>query len=292
MDKDMKMPTELVEAMDRVTAKENMELSSLLDHIMNLKSQKDEHVAAKIYASKELHAVAAEKDTTRQIADNERNQHMAETDELHEALVNHTLVRDVLQKAAFNIQMQDTVNRSLRTMEVENRVDQFPEKGALLSHCSRNLDTCKSLVSAVEEKEEIEREILELRMNYLDLLKKIKEKWEAVFDITVPTQNDSEAVEQFQNKLKERESKLQILVSMLQGLISTSGFMWGAENYYIQVLLLCDIASTHGDSVELNATIAEINKYHGLKEGHVEKKPKKQIYFTSTPTHSKQKKSI
>lgn len=48
----------------------------------------------------------------------------------------------------------------------------------------------------MQEKEDLEKEILEHRMNYIQLLKKIKDKWEAIEDSTVSAPNDSEAVEQ------------------------------------------------------------------------------------------------
>lgn len=41
-----------------------------------------------------------------------------------------------------------------------------------------------------------------------------------------------------QNKTKERDGKIQILLVIIQGLISACGFQWGAFEYFVQVIVL------------------------------------------------------
>nr|XP_045603182.1 uncharacterized protein LOC123761296 [Procambarus clarkii]XP_045603183.1 uncharacterized protein LOC123761296 [Procambarus clarkii] len=291
MNDGMEIPKELQDALHRVVAMEKMELSPLLDYIMKLKNHEVEVRAAKIYATKEILAAESGQDTMAAPSIEEKNQLTAEIDDLHSALVTHKLVGDTLQEAVFKIQMQEAVNKSLRTIDTENLLDDFPEKGVLLSHCSQNLDTCKTLQAVVQEKEELDREILDIDLKYKQLLKDIKKKWSTYIDGMAPVETESEQLTELRRKAREREAKLRILSTMLQGLISTSGLQWGSDDYLVEVLHLCDIANKHCDHAEETAVINSISELREQRESGTSQKGKSiQKYFTSTP--SQRKKSV
>ncbi|KAG7166475.1 uncharacterized protein LOC121869318 isoform X2 [Homarus americanus] len=284
MNDDAEMPQEMEEAMDRIVAMEKMELSSLLDHLMMLKNQESILRKIEIYESKELHTAETDQDEGRF----NKNQLVDEIDELHHALVTHKLVRDAMQNTVFNVQKQEVVSNSLRKVETEDTVDHFPEKGALLFHYSNNLDTCKILKDVVQEKEELDKEILELRLKYNQCLDDIKNKWKACDSNMVPVSDESEEVAKFRTTVKEREDKLRIIVSILQGIISTSGLNWGAEDYYVKVLLLCDLAVTHGDKAEQDSVIKDLERLRNLKIREGKRKGRDiKSYFTSSPRPKK-----
>ncbi|KAG0728841.1 hypothetical protein GWK47_031645 [Chionoecetes opilio] len=104
----------------------------------------------------------------------------------------------------------------------------------LLAHCGSNRHTCKELANVVEQKMNIDKEIFQLRIKYSSILKEIKQKWEALQDKVMHVQKESQELVQMQIKSKERDNKLQLLVTMIQGLISTCGFQWAACEYFVQ----------------------------------------------------------
>lgn len=66
----------------------------------------------------------------------------------------------------------------------------------MLAHYSSNLNTSKDIAKIMDENDKLEKEILEQRLKYRQLLKGIKEKWEtldenkSIADADVPSHYD------------------------------------------------------------------------------------------------------
>lgn len=283
MNDKMELPVELKEALNRVMSKKKMELSPLLDCFDKLKIQEDTINGAEIYANKEILSAQSDHDSS-PISVSELNELMGEIEELQHALINHRLVRDTMQESAFKIQIQEAVHNSIQSMDTGNFVDLFPEKGFLLSHYSNNLNTSKELLSVIQEKEELDREIFDQRLKYRKLLQDIREKWLAVEHNMVQVSEESESVTVLRQKAKERDEKLLILASMLRNLITCSGLNWGSDDYFVQVLLLCDMAFRKSGKVEEDAEIKRLSELSVGREMETDKTSKSiKKYFTSTP---------
>ncbi|XP_063597987.1 uncharacterized protein LOC134774591 [Penaeus indicus] len=289
-DFDDDVPTEFEDALYRITARERMGLMAILTDIEELKTQMIKVRADSIYAEKEIEAVHNDANTKEQLLSGkeERTRVTVETDELHSALVNHRIVRDLYQKSVFNTQIQQAVHASVKKMDTDELVENFPEKGQMLAHYSSNLNTSKDIAKIMDENDQLEKEILEQRLKYRQLLKGIKEKWETLDekkfkdDANVPSQYD-----ELQRKVQERTSKMNILVHMIQGLISSSGFQWGSEDFYVQVMMLCDIALRFGDYSEAQKVLAEVVALKEVKKKQQASKKKITSYLTSTPASKK-----
>ncbi|XP_037801333.1 LOW QUALITY PROTEIN: uncharacterized protein LOC119596236, partial [Penaeus monodon] len=289
-DSDDDVPTEFEEALYRITAREMMGLTAILADIEELKGQMIKVRADSIYAEKEIQAVHNDANTKEQLltGKEERTRVTVETDELHSALVNHRIVRDLYQKSVFNTQIQQAVHASVKKIDTDELVENFPEKGQMLAHYSSNLNTSKDIAKIMDENDKLEEEILEQRLKYRQLLKGIKEKWETLdenkskADADVPSHYD-----ELQKKVQERTSKMNILVHMIQGLISISGFQWGSEDFYVQVMMLCDIALRFGDYSEAQKVLAEVVTLKEEKKKQEARKKKITSYFTSTPAAKK-----
>nr|XP_053636119.1 uncharacterized protein LOC128691324 [Cherax quadricarinatus] len=244
MNDKMELPVELKEALNRVMSKKKMELSPLLDCFDKLKIQEDTINGAEIYANKEILSAQSDHDSS-PISVSELNELMGEIEELQHALINHRLVRDTMQESAFKIQIQEAVHNSIQSMDTGNFVDLFPEKGFLLSHYSNNLNTSKELLSVIQEKEELDREIFDQRLKYRKLLQDIREKWLAVEHNMVQVSEESESV---------------------------------------TVLLLCDMAFRKSGKVEEDAEIKRLSELSVGREMETDKTSKSiKKYFTSTP---------
>ncbi|MPC12321.1 hypothetical protein E2C01_005008 [Portunus trituberculatus] len=180
--------------------------------------------------------------------------------------------------------MQDAVRNGLQKVNADETMDNLTERGMLLAHCGSNLQSYKELTTVQEEMANLNKEILHLHLKYSSILKKIRSKWEALQDRFMQAGEKNKMLTQMQNKAKEREGKIQLLVVMIQGLISACGFQWGAYEYYIQVLELCDSAVITEDIVKQNALMAKISKIQEkenigtLKEMLSASKP--HMYFT------------
>lgn len=108
---------ELEAALGRVMVQEEMEFTILLNHIQELKNQMIELKSKSNYAGKEADAVHDGKETSSMPLAEQKMQINTEILELNNTKVNHVLVRDTLQKAAFNVQMQEAVHESLQDLD-------------------------------------------------------------------------------------------------------------------------------------------------------------------------------
>ncbi|XP_042872670.1 uncharacterized protein LOC122253537 isoform X2 [Penaeus japonicus] len=281
---------EYEDALYRITAREKMELKSILTDIEELKNQVIKVKADSIYAEKEIEAVHKDASAKEHglSSKEERTRVTVETDELHSALVNHRIVRDLYQKSVFNTQIQEAVQASVKKMDTNELVENFPEKGQMLAHYSSSLNTSKELAKIINENDQLEKEILEERLKYRQLLKGIKEKWETFDEKKIAAEaNVPSQYNEWKKKVHERTSKMVILVHMIQGLISSSGFQWGSEDFYVQVMMLCDIALKIGDISEAQRVLAEVVTLKEAKKKQEGGKQKITSYFTSTPARKK-----
>lgn len=280
---------ELEAALGRVMVQEEMEFTILLNHIQELKNQMIELKSKSNYAGKEADAVYDGKETSSMPLAEQKMQINTEILELNNTKVNHVLVRDTLQKAAFNVQMQEAVHESLQDLD-EKVVESSTEVQMLLEHHGSNLHISKDLLGAIQEKEQLDREILQTRMKYLAHMKIIKEKWEVLEGKTNTSLGiEDEEVAQFRSKVESRENKLKLVIHMLQGLISASGIVWGGDDYYVQVMLLCDFVLGEGSKADMENLLNGIEKAREGREKQLYSKPKTSVepksvkYFTSTP---------
>ncbi|KAK3874029.1 hypothetical protein Pcinc_021003 [Petrolisthes cinctipes] len=243
----MEMPRELKEAMDRVLSLEQLELYDSLTHLLTLDNHNNHLDAAHIYVNEE-----EKTDEELQTID-ERNK-ADEVDELHDALLNHQLVRHSLQQASLKIQMLEAVSQKLAKVDLTDTVENFPVTGTLIGKVYGNGLSCSELAGLLEKKRNLDLDILQQRVKYTNLVSNITNKWKAIDNLTLTDSTHNPQVKKQITKLHERECKLQLLVSMLQGLVCNSGIHWGQHQYFITMLKMCD-------SIIKNSSTEEQNKY-------------------------------
>lgn len=273
----MKMEEELELALQRVVNEKQYKYIPQLEHILTLAQQKERILATQILADKELHCPLVSEGE----ADEGDEEHLR-IDGMEKALLNHKIVKTTLQSAAFSMQIGETVKDIMQQTDVEETVDQFPERGVLLSHSSNNLHTCKELASVMEQKNNHEKEILELQTKYLSHLTVLREKWESLQDRVKQREGETSTHGNLQKKMKEREDKIQLLITMIQGLITSSSFQWGASNYYLQVMLLCDAVTRKLDTVKQKEIMKEISMIHEEREDKENKSGLRQTLITES----------
>ncbi|KAK4299685.1 hypothetical protein Pmani_028056 [Petrolisthes manimaculis] len=244
----MEMPKELKAAMNRVLNREQLKLYDSLKHLLSLHSHNKHLLAAHIYFNEDEKTDEDEPETL-----NERNK-ADEIDELHDVLLNHQLVRHSLQQASLNIQMLEAVSQKVADVDLTDHVENFPVTGTLIGKVYENGERCSELVGLLEEKRNLDRDILQQRVKYTNLVTNITNKWKAIDNLTLSDSTHNPQVKKQITKLHEREGKLQLLVSMLQELVCSSGIHWAKHQYFITLLKLCD-------SIIKNGSIDEQNKY-------------------------------
>ncbi|CAL4080209.1 unnamed protein product [Meganyctiphanes norvegica] len=231
------------DALERIKIRENSKLLNFVQELDSLKKQRIQLEASKIYAKKEVEAIE-ENDSNK---DQEFNKESISNEiyELHSGLINHQLIHNLAQKMTDNLRIQDAVFTSLNSMDVDETVDHFPERGEILSQYSQNLDVSQKLTKVIDEKTQLDTDILKNRIKYCNVLKQLKEKWICIEKKSTGEyagENEAPEVQRIREKLEGRDKKVRVLATMLQSLITCTGIDWGRNKRFIQVLILCDSA--------------------------------------------------
>ncbi|KAK8389522.1 hypothetical protein O3P69_008907 [Scylla paramamosain] len=280
----VKMEERLESALQRVVAREKQRLVPQLELMCTLASQKEQVLAALIHARKERQCPPGDAgDGQGPSPDSQEGQLHIDIDDRQTALINHRIVKDALQTAAFNIQLQEAVRNGLQKVDVDETMDNLTERGVLLAHCSSSLHSYKELAIVEEQMANLNKEILHLHTKYSSILKKIRPKWEALQDKFMQVGEENKVLIQMRDKARDREGKIQLLVVMIQGLVSACGFQWGAYEYFVQVMQLCDAAVMHQDTARQNAIINQISKIHEERENIGSRSTLREMLSASKP---------
>jgi len=231
------------EVLQQIEIREKSTVLNFVQELNTIKEQKIQLEASQIYADKELEAT--EEDGSNKDQKKDKVAISNEIYELHSGLNNHRLIHNLAQKIMDNCKIQDAVFSSLNSMDVDETVDHFPERGELLSQYSQNMDVSKKLVEVIDQKTQLEKDIVNHRVKYCNLLKQIKEKWILLEEKSTGVykgDNDNPEMKKFRDKIDDRTNKLRILAVMLQCLITCTGINWGSNQRLLQTLILCDSA--------------------------------------------------
>ncbi|KAK7083163.1 hypothetical protein SK128_005162 [Halocaridina rubra] len=262
-----KLDKEFEAALVRVMALEKLKCSMVLRHIKELKNQMMHLQSRKIYAVKEADASNSGPEPFDLPLPEKETELWTEIVELTTAKINHQLIRASLQKATFNAQMQAAVIENLKELDVDKDVGSSSAMQQLLQLYSNNLFTSKHLLKTTARKEQLESDILKSRLTYMDLLTDIRKKWKAYQGKALsPLDLQDQDLTNLQKRLTVRDSKAKIMVYILQCLISTSGILWGADEHYVQVMILCDCVLADASKREMEKILESIERLRTEKE--------------------------
>ncbi|CAL4080212.1 unnamed protein product [Meganyctiphanes norvegica] len=148
------------DALERIKIRENSKLLNFVQELDSLKSRGFNWKQVKYMPKKEVEAIE-ENDSNK---DQEFNKESISNEiyELHSGLINHQLIHNLAQKMTDNLRIQDAVFTSLNSMDVDETVDHFPERGEILSQYSQNLDVSQKLTKVIDEKTQLDTDILKI----------------------------------------------------------------------------------------------------------------------------------
>ncbi|KAK3883785.1 hypothetical protein Pcinc_011910 [Petrolisthes cinctipes] len=164
-----------------------------------------------------------------------------EINQLQDTLLNHKIVKQSIQQAAHTVQMQEAAFKNLTQVKMTEYVRQFPVEGALIANAGKNAKVCSELAGVMEQKKQLDMDILQLHNQYLKLVTSIRNKWMVVkSDGFLPSLQHQPKYKMLIDKVRQREWRLTLLVTLVENLVSSSGIHWSKNQYFIKLLEFCD----------------------------------------------------